>query len=91
MKPEEIALYTKDVPKWKVASDDKKISRLFKFNDFKEALIFVNKVGAIAEEQGHHPDFAINYNEVTLELWTHAVGGLNANDFIMAAKIDKLS
>ena len=84
----EIALYVKDVPKWTVSADEKKISRLFKFKDFKEALGFVNKVGAIAEEEGHHPDISINYNEVGIELTTHAVKGLTPNDFIVAAKID---
>lgn len=68
----------------------KKISRELKFKNFKEAMEFVNKVAAIANEEDHHPDIHIFYNKVVLELWTHAIGGLSENDFIMAAKIDTL-
>src|SRR3989344_7962667 len=70
--------------------DGKKIKKEFKFEDFKEAMAFVNKVAEIAESEGHHPDIHIFYNKVEIELWTHAVGGLSENDFIMAAKIDGL-
>ena len=74
---------------WEVL-DGKKIKREFKFKDFKEAIGFVNKVAALAESEGHHPDIHIFYNRVVLELTTHAVGGLSENDFILAAKIDQL-
>lgn len=74
---------------WKT-ENGKKIKKDFKFKDFKEAIIFVNKIAEIAENEGHHPDIHIFYNQVIIELWTHAVGGLSENDFIMAAKIDKL-
>jgi 4a-hydroxytetrahydrobiopterin dehydratase len=67
-----------------------KIKRKFLFQNFKQAMEFVNNIAAIAEEQHHHPDMHIFYNKVTIELWTHAIGGLSENDFIMAAKIDKL-
>lgn len=70
--------------------DKKKIKKEFKFKNFKEAIIFVNKIAEIAESEGHHPDIHIFYNQVIIELWTHAVGGLSENDFIMASKIDKL-
>lgn len=90
LKKEEIDFYLKDVPEWSVATDLKKISRMKKFKDFKEAIAFVNKLAILAEEQGHHPDINIHYNEVLIELWTHAVGGLSVNDFILAAKIDLL-
>jgi len=83
-----VETYSKNVPEWIVAKDKRKISRLFKFADFKEAMIFVNKVAALAEGEGHHPDFLIHYSQVTLELWTHEIGGLSENDFIMASKID---
>lgn len=86
----EIDFYLKDIPQWKVSNDNKKIFRSFKFIDFKSSLEFVNKVGELAESEGHHPDFTINYNNVALELTTHAVGGLSVNDFIVAAKIDKI-
>lgn len=91
LKKAEVDHYAKDVPEWKVAPDYKRISRAFKWKDFVEALAFVNKVGAIAEKEGHHPDIHIHWNVVTLELYTHAVGGLFVNDFILAAKIDRLA
>lgn len=68
-----------------------KIRRQFKFKNFKEAMIFVNKVAEIAESEGHHPDIYIFYNKVQLDLFTHAVGGLSENDFIMAAKINTIA
>ena len=70
--------------------DDKKILHLYKFKDFKEAIIFVNKVAVVAEAEQHHPDITIVWNKVTITLTTHAIGGLSINDFIMASKIEKL-
>lgn len=70
--------------------DGKKIQRKFSFSDFKTAMVFVNQVATIAEEEGHHPDLHIFYNKVTIELWTHAAKGLTENDFIVAAKIEEL-
>lgn len=67
-----------------------KLRRQFKFKDFLSAIDFVNKVAKIAESEGHHPDIYIFYNKVQLDLFTHAVGGLSENDFIMASKVDKL-
>lgn len=75
---------------WDVAADNKKISREFIFKSFKEALFFINRVGQIAEQEGHHPDIHNFYNRVILELSTHSIGGLSENDFIMAAKIEAL-
>jgi 4a-hydroxytetrahydrobiopterin dehydratase len=77
-------------PTWQVI-DQKKLSREFKFKNFVEAMAFVNKVAAIAEAEQHHPDVQIHYNKVTIELWTHAIGGLSENDFILASKLDALS
>jgi Pterin-4a-carbinolamine dehydratase len=74
---------------WKVV-DDTKIRHEFKFKDFKGAMAFVNRVADVAEEEGHHPDIHIHYNKVLIELWTHAIGGLSENDFIMAAKVERL-
>lgn len=65
-----------------------KLRRQFKFGNFKEAIAFVNKVADVAEAEGHHPDIYIFYNKVQIDLFTHAVGGLSENDFIMAAKIN---
>ncbi len=79
------------VPSWILTRDGThKITRQFKFEDFKKAMAFVNKVAELAESEGHHPDIKIVYNKVSLDLFTHAVGGLSENDFIMAAKINAL-
>ena len=72
---------------WEVL-DQKKIRKEFKFKSFKEAIAFVNTVADLAESEGHHPDIHVLYNRVVIELWTHAVGGLSENDFILAAKIE---
>jgi 4a-hydroxytetrahydrobiopterin dehydratase len=78
------------VPEWR-AEENKSISREFKFKDFAENMAFVNKVAAISESEGHHPDMNIHdWNKLTITLSTHAIGGLSENDFIVAAKIDKL-
>lgn len=87
---EQFAPYLEQVPRWSVV-DDKMIERLFLFQDFAEALKFVNEVGAIAEDEGHHPDLLIHsWNKVKITLWTHAIGGLSINDFIVATKVDHL-
>jgi 4a-hydroxytetrahydrobiopterin dehydratase len=78
------------VPKWEVV-DDRRLLRALAFRDFKTALAFVDRVGALAEEEGHHPDLHLSYGEVRVELWTHAIGGLSESDFILAAKIDLLA
>lgn len=87
---EQVREYLPQVVDWHVINDNQKISRVFTFADFRQALDWVNKVGELAEREGHHPDIVINYNRVTLELWTHAIGGLSENDFILAAKIARL-
>ncbi|MES2930975.1 MAG: 4a-hydroxytetrahydrobiopterin dehydratase [Patescibacteria group bacterium] len=79
------------VKDWILSADAKNISRKFEFKDFAEALDFVNKVGVIAETEGHHPDIHLaDYKFVTVDLSTHAIGGLSQNDFIVAAKINVL-
>lgn len=81
----------KEISDWEVSEDNKKISRNFEFRDFTKAMSFINKVADLAEDEGHHPDMLIySWNKVKIELWTHAIGGLSDNDFIMAAKIDTL-
>jgi len=81
----------KETPGWEINSDYKRINREFKFKDFAEALAFVNKIGALAESEGHHPDILLHgYRHVRIELTTHAIAGLSENDFILAAKIDKI-
>ncbi|MBI4098792.1 MAG: 4a-hydroxytetrahydrobiopterin dehydratase, partial [Candidatus Magasanikbacteria bacterium] len=81
----------RDVYEWSADAEYKKIERVFKFKDFKEAMVFVNHVADIAEAEGHHPDITINWNKVALSLSTHSIGGLSENDFIVAAKINALS
>jgi 4a-hydroxytetrahydrobiopterin dehydratase len=70
--------------------DDRKLEKTFKFKNFKEALEFTNQVGQLAEEQQHHPDIYLAWGKVKIELWTHKIGGLHENDFILAAGIDRL-
>ncbi len=83
--------YLRQVPKWKVDRENvHRIKRMFEFKDFKEAMQFVNKAADIAEEEGHHPNLYINYNKVLVELYTHAIGGLSINDYIVAARIDRI-
>jgi 4a-hydroxytetrahydrobiopterin dehydratase len=67
-----------------------RLERTFKFKNFAQALEFTNKVGAIAEEEDHHPRIVTEWGKVTLQWWTHVIGGLHKNDFIMAAKSDEL-
>ena len=80
--------YLDELRGWVLDKDAKKISKEYKFQDFIGAINFVERVADIAEMEGHHPDIHIHYNKVLLELWTHAIGGLHENDFILAAKID---
>jgi 4a-hydroxytetrahydrobiopterin dehydratase len=74
---------------WKV-TDNKKISREYLFVNYRHTMEFVNKVANLAEEEGHHPDMHVHYGKVLIELSTHSIKGLSENDFILAAKIDKL-
>jgi 4a-hydroxytetrahydrobiopterin dehydratase len=67
----------------------KHLVRRWKLADFKAALAFVNRIGAIAEREDHHPDIELGWGRVAVELWTHTAGGLTENDFIVAAKIDR--
>jgi 4a-hydroxytetrahydrobiopterin dehydratase len=78
-----------DPAEWKVINEHH-LTRAFTFPDFKQALDFVNKVGALAEEQSHHPDIILKWGKVEITLWTHKIDGLTESDFIMAAKISRL-
>jgi 4a-hydroxytetrahydrobiopterin dehydratase len=77
---------------WEVreVNGEKRIEKAFKFKNFAQALEFTNKIGAIAEEEGHHPMLITEYGRVTVAWWTHKIGGLHKNDFIMAAKTNEL-
>lgn len=79
-----------DPAQWNIV-DEHHLHRAYKFSDFKSALAFVNRVGALAEEQGHHPDILLAWGKVEITIWTHAVDGLTESDFILAAKIDSLT
>jgi len=85
----ELAALAEQLPLWKVINDHH-ITRTFTFPDFKQALAFVNKAGAIAEEQGHHPDILLSWGKAEVTTWTHKINGLTESDFILAAKIDAL-
>jgi 4a-hydroxytetrahydrobiopterin dehydratase len=85
---EEIAPLLSQLDGWKV-EDGKKVTKTYTFPDFVSALAFVNRAGAVAEEEGHHPDLFLTWGKVGVELTTHAIGGLSENDFILAAKLDE--
>lgn len=72
------------------ARDEKIIVKAFLFPDFKRTIAFINKVADLAEKEGHHPDMRVSWGKAVIELSTHAVKGLSENDFILAAKIDKI-
>ena len=88
----EIDQFYRQLQLWAVVEKDgiKRLERSFLFDDFAQALAFTNRVGEIAEEEGHHPDILTEWGKVTVSWWTHKIGGLHKNDFIMAAKTDSL-
>jgi len=77
-------------PQWELSADGKTVSREFKFANYYETIAFVNLIAAVAHRQDHHPDMTISYNRCRVEYSTHNAGGLTDNDFICAAKIDKM-
>ncbi len=89
---EETETFLAQIPDWNLddSKDIPKITRRFSFGDFAEALAFTNRVGEIAEQQGHHPRLTTEWGKVKVTWWTHKIGGLHANDFIMAAKTNQL-
>ncbi len=80
------------VPEWQVREVDgeKRLERMFKFRNFADAIAFTDRVGAIAEQEDHHPMLITEWGRVTVSWWTHKIHGLHQNDFIMAAKTDQL-
>ena len=91
--PEELPDLLRQVPAWSVAQRDgvPRLSRTFRFPDFAQALAFTDRVGALAEAEGHHPTLLTAWGRVTVSWWTHAIGGLHRNDFVMAAKTNRLA
>jgi 4a-hydroxytetrahydrobiopterin dehydratase len=88
----EIARFRPMVSRWTLVEKDgiKRLERVFRFEDFGEALAFTDRVGALAESEGHHPALLTEWGKVTVTWWTHKIKGLHKNDFIMAAKTDIL-
>jgi 4a-hydroxytetrahydrobiopterin dehydratase len=88
--PKEVAEFKRFINNdWNVI-DNKKLTKEYSFVNFQHTMDFVNKVAALAEEEGHHPVMHVYYAKVVMELWTHSINGLSENDFILASKIDKL-
>lgn len=88
----EIEAFMPQIPAWEIIETEgiKKLSRTYKLGDFKEAMAFTGKVGAIAEAEGHHPSILTEWGKVTVTWWSKKIKGLHVNDFIMAAKTDRL-
>jgi 4a-hydroxytetrahydrobiopterin dehydratase len=89
LKGRELESYLKQVEGWSVVHGHH-LAKTYKFPDFRQALEFVNRVGEIADQQGHHPDILLTWGKAEITLWTHAIDGLTESDFIMAAKIDRV-
>lgn len=84
--------YLKQIPAWRIVEQGgiPRLMRVFTFPDFASALDFTNRVGALAEQEGHHPALLTEWGKVAVSWWTHAIGGLHRNDFILAARTDTL-
>jgi 4a-hydroxytetrahydrobiopterin dehydratase len=89
----EIQDLQRQVPEWTIVQREgiRRIERAYRFTNFGEALAFTNRVGALAEAEGHHPAILTEWGQVTVTLWTHAIRGLHRNDFVIAAKVDSLA
>ena len=90
MIPAQVDQAMRSLQGWDAREGNTRIHKHYRFKDFREAMRFVNAMADLAEAEGHHPDFTVHYNTVDVTLWTHAVGGLSENDFIVAAKLDRL-
>ncbi len=89
--PEEAGRLLKSLNGWSITSDGQRIGRDWQLKNFMRGIEFFNKVAALAEDEGHHPDLHLtDYRKARIEIWTHAIGGLSENDFILAAKIDQI-
>jgi 4a-hydroxytetrahydrobiopterin dehydratase len=89
LKGEELEGLQRQVPGWEVV-EEHHLRRRFRFENFRESLSFVNRVGELAEEQGHHPDIGFGWGYAEISVWTHKIDGLTESDFIFAAKVDTL-
>lgn len=90
--PGELEQFRSDCPDWEIVTADEvpQIQRVYRFGDFVSALAFTNKVGTLAEEEGHHPALLTEWGRVTVRWWTHKIRGLHKNDLIMGAKTDRI-
>jgi 4a-hydroxytetrahydrobiopterin dehydratase len=89
--PDQVRQYLAAVPSWKLTDDGKRIRREWRVQNFMAGIDFFNRIAQVAEAEDHHPDLHLmGYRNVAVEIWTHAIGGLSENDFILAAKIDAL-
>lgn len=89
LKGDEIQGLLSKLDQWSVVNEHH-LTKVYKFKDFKESLAFVNRVGELAEQQGHHPDICFGWGRVEVTIWTHKIDGLTESDFILGAKIDAL-
>ncbi|MGH7470428.1 MAG: 4a-hydroxytetrahydrobiopterin dehydratase [Longimicrobiales bacterium] len=91
--PEEANDYLKQAPGWQVVREDNinKLSKTYSFKNWNQAIAFTNQVGELAEEHGHHPAILTEWGRVNVKWWTHKIGGLHKNDFIMAAKCEDVA
>jgi 4a-hydroxytetrahydrobiopterin dehydratase len=89
MKGEQLNEMSTQLPDWQVVNEHH-LQRSYRFKDFRETLDFVNRVGELAEAQGHHPDLCFGWGKADITIWTHKIDGLTESDFVLAAKIDKL-
>ena len=89
MKGDDLKQLSRQLPAWNVV-DEHHLQRAYEFKNFRETLDFVNRVGELAEQQGHHPDICFGWGKADISIWTHKVNGLTESDFVLAAKIDRL-
>jgi 4a-hydroxytetrahydrobiopterin dehydratase len=89
---EEVLEYSKQTPGWQISKDQdlNKLTKTFFFKNWQQAIDFANRVGELAEQEGHHPALLVEWGRVTVQWWTHKIKGLHRNDFIMAAKTETL-
>ena len=89
LRGEEIEKLRAQLDAWQVVNEHH-LQKTYRFEDFRESLEFVNRIGALAEAQGHHPDICFGWGKADITIWTHKIDGLTESDFVLAAKIDKL-
>src|SRR5918992_757517 len=89
--PDQVAHYQSQVPDWAVRDDHRRIERTYRFKNFADAFAFVKRAGDLAEAEGHHPDITFGWGYATVSLQTKKIKGLHENDFIMAAKLDRMA